>query len=102
MTFDSHGAAATATGMENSAASITAIRAIVFTMNGGKKKHAGMPRVFSSKNLGSRYGFFGVVAGAVVAVVVAGLVAGFSVVVVTGFLFNAVMMSVVKSMVSFE
>ena len=46
-----------------------------------------------------RYGFFGLVAGAVV---VAGLVAGFSVVEVAGFLFSAVMMSVVKSMLSFE
>ena len=62
-----------------------------------------MPRVFL-KTITDDYGFFGLAAGdvVVVVVVVAGLVTGFSVVVVAGFLFKAVMMSVVKSAVSFE
>ena len=97
--LDSQGAAADRPETERSAVRIAANRAIVFTENRGKKKHAGLPRVFSPKILRMRYGFFGLVAGAVV---VAGLVAGFSVVVVAGFLFSAVMMSVVKSMLSFE
>jgi uncharacterized membrane protein len=69
-----------------------------------KRKNTRKPACFSRKKKWRiAYGFFGLAAGAVVVVVVvAGLVAGFSVVVVTGFLFRAVMTSVVKSMPSFE
>src|ERR1043166_9310756 len=54
------------------------------------------------KKLRSRYGFFGVVAGAAAGLVAGFSVAGFSVVVVAGFLLRAVMMSVVKSVLSLE
>jgi hypothetical protein len=73
------------------------------------EKTRGVAACFLAKKLGAVYGFFGLVAGelaglSVVVVVVAGfsvvVVAGFSV--VTGFLFKAVMISVVKSMLSLE
>src|ERR1700719_3583426 len=56
-----------------------------FRRTTGQEKTRGQSACFSaSKFLEERYGFFGLVAGAAVEVVVAGLVAGFSVVVVAG------------------
>jgi hypothetical protein len=67
----------------------------------GKEKTRGRAACFSKSKIRKEgYGFFGLEAAGevvVVVVVVAGLVAGFSVVVVAGFLFNAVTTSVVKS-----
>ena len=80
-------------------------RATILTRRAGKKKHADGAACFSKSILRKNvYGFLGLVAGAAVLVVVvlAGLVAGFSVVVVAGFLFSAVITSVVKSMLSLE
>jgi hypothetical protein len=84
---------------QHSAIAAIAIRAIIFKTLSGQEKTRGWAACFPTSNFKEGYGFLGLVAGEVVVVVVvlAGLVAGFSVVVVTGFLFSAVIMSVVKS-----
>jgi hypothetical protein len=102
---DCHGSAPAAAQTHAHESAASPIRPIISPHFVPERKNTRTRRVsFHFNSLRKVYGErFGLAAGeVVVVVVVAGLVAGFSVVVVAGFLFSAVMISVVKSKLSLE